>query len=412
MKNYLLILGSIIVGVFFLNSCRKENPNNNYNTDVELVYDIIKNSGKNIELSKDEINQIIKDKHFPKIEYNLWDTTSICGNNLLRGYEEEQITNILRTNDLLTIPIVFHIMHDGGISNISESQVLNALDNLNEAFLPGNIEFCLATQGPDGNPHSGINRVNVSEIYSHYTTNGVTGGISSPWCSTSVRDDQMKDLSIWPKTFAYNVWIVNRIHSQSCTNTINGYAYIPTNSTIVGDYDGTVIRFDRLGGIEPEPLFNVWQNSGVLIHELGHGFNLYHTYHNTGSCADEINCNTQGDRVCDTPPTVEFAINSFCNPTPNTCPNMLYDNYMDNSYGCDLFFTEGQIDRMRTSMQGSIRGPLLNSNACNGVSCIWDLDGDGIIALSDLLILLSQWGNPYITEDLLLFLSQYGFICN
>lgn len=414
-KNF-LSLGLTIVLLFLtpLNSCKKEGTTIVYNDDVNVIYSHIKNSGLDINLSKEEIyTQISKSKPMNNTPEVYSELTSECGSDLLEVLDlPEEIVINSRSNELLVIPIVFHIMHDGGLSNISETQVLNALDNLNLAFESGNIQFCLASRDPEGNPHSGINKVNVSETYPQYTQYGTTPGVTSPDCNLSVRDQDIKDLSVWPKTYAYNVWIVNKILSSSCNNTINGYAYIPTNSTLIGDYDGTVIRYDRLGGSPNPPLFSVWQQSGVLVHELGHGFNLYHTYHETNSCGPEINCNTQGDRVCDTPPTINNAINSFCNPTPNTCPNMLYDNFMDNSYGCDLFFTEGQFQRMRNSAQGTVRGPLLQSSACEGVSCVWDLNNDGIVGIDDLLILLSQWGNPYNTNDLLFMLADYGQTCN
>ena len=77
---------------------------------------------------------------------------------------------------LFIIPVVVHIVHDGGVSNISEAQVLDAIKKLNEDFRKLNadtssivsafksiatdaqFEFRLATIDPNGNCTKGITR--------------------------------------------------------------------------------------------------------------------------------------------------------------------------------------------------------------------------------------------------------------
>lgn len=49
----------------------------------------------------------------------------------------------------------------------------------------------------------------------------------------------------------------------------------------------------------------------------------------------------------------------------------------------------------------------LNSRT-NTSACVWDFNFNGLIENSDLLVLLSKWGNPYTTNDLLVFLSVFG----
>ncbi|MBK9758967.1 MAG: hypothetical protein IPO90_03075 [Flavobacteriales bacterium] len=56
------------------------------------------------------------------------------------------------------------------------------------------------------------------------------------------------------------------------------------------------------------------QSSSVLAHELGHAFNLYHTFEgdvNGTACPPNSNCGTDGDQVCDIPPHIRP---SSCNP--------------------------------------------------------------------------------------------------
>ena len=82
----------------------------------------------------------------------------------------------------------------------------------------------------------------------------------------------------------------------------------------------------------------------TLTHELGHFFNLYHTFQGCGS-----NCASTGDRVCDTPAAGSPYYN--CDPdgsVTSTCGfTQLTMNYMDyTSDVCMYMFTAGQATRM------------------------------------------------------------------
>ncbi|MDP1813193.1 MAG: hypothetical protein Q8K92_01955, partial [Leadbetterella sp.] len=73
-----------------------------------------------------------------------------------------------------TIPLVFHIIHDGGPENIPDSRITNAVAFLNDAFANTGyfgglgvsadvpFRFCLAQQTPDGLATSGITRTQSS----------------------------------------------------------------------------------------------------------------------------------------------------------------------------------------------------------------------------------------------------------
>lgn len=92
----------------------------------------------------------------------------------------------------------------------------------------------------------------------------------------------------------------------------------------------------------------------TLTHELGHFFNLNHTF---VSC-DGANCATSGDRVCDTPSTdsERYDCNAADNPPAesvsgvplSTCGELqLTMNYMDYvEDACMYMFTAGQAARM------------------------------------------------------------------
>jgi hypothetical protein len=103
-------------------------------------------------------------------------------------------------------------------------------------------------------------------------------------------------------------------------------------------------------------------SSGVLAHELGHYFGLYHTFETTAfgaESADGSNCSTTGDLVCDTQADPKGSIDSECHLDPepvDLVPGLYYEPPVCNimSYynpTCDQFFTRGQLDRMLMIMK-------------------------------------------------------------
>ena len=100
-------------------------------------------------------------------------------------------------------------------------------------------------------------------------------------------------------------------------------------------------------GYNPTAPFNLGR---TLTHELGHFFNLRHTFNN-GTCSGSTSCTTQGDRICDTP---EVAQETYECPSAGDvlgcngdefALTMNYMDYVDD--GCMYMFTLGQENRMR-----------------------------------------------------------------
>ena len=69
----------------------------------------------------------------------------------------------------VVLPVVVHIVHNNGPENISDVQVMTAIQHLNAAYantgyydpsdgVNTNIQFCLAERDPDNNPTNGITR--------------------------------------------------------------------------------------------------------------------------------------------------------------------------------------------------------------------------------------------------------------
>lgn len=276
-----------------------------------------------------------------------------------------------RGGGVITIPVVVHIVHNNGPENISNQQVLNGIQHLNNAFAntgpyntPGGvttgIQFCLAQQDPNGVYTTGITR----------TVSALTN------MNAESQDLDLKNLIRWDPTRYLNIWLVNEITTFSMGSGVAGYAYFPSSH---GQPEDGIVNEAALFGSTAD-------NSKVHIHEAGHYLGLYHTFE--GGCNNN-NCQTDGDRVCDTPP--DNSTNAVvCNANPNTCnsddddlsannpfrpiangglgdqPDM-FENYMD--YGlqlCQNAFTQGQSTRMMAALTTS-RASLLQSIGCNSV---------------------------------------------
>jgi hypothetical protein len=272
-----------------------------------------------------------------------------------------------RSNELHTLPVVVHIIHNGepvgSGTNISDAQIQSAITALNEDFrrMPGtngfgagvdvNIEFCLAQRDPSGNPTTGIVRVNGTSV-PNYATEGITAGAGEGADELAV-----KSLSTWPRTSYVNIWVVTEIENNDGGSGIQGYAYFPFNNP----RDGIVVLYNAFGTVGN--LKSYTNMNRTLTHELGHYLGLYHTFNDTNSCSSETNCNTQGDRVCDTPPTI---LSSSCS-SPACGGTQQVENYLDyTSQACQDMFTEGQKTRMRTTLETQ-RTSMLSSLGCQAV---------------------------------------------
>lgn len=260
------------------------------------------------------------------------------------------------------IPVVVHVLHKGspvGVAeNISDAQIHSAIEALNEDFrkMPGTngdglgvdtfIQFKLALRTPEGNPTTGITRLNASGVPG-YDSDGVA---ASPLFDGA---DQtfLKSLVTWFGQDYVNIFVVTEINGNDGGSGVQGFAY--TSPT--GDArDGITVLYNAFGTegtLKPGRELN-----RTATHEMGHHLSLYHTFWETSECGTEQDCTLEGDRVCDTPPTVE---NSTCSDPE--CDNAQVENYLDYSpTSCRNTFTTGQRTRMRFCLETS-RNSLLTS---------------------------------------------------
>jgi len=207
------------------------------------------------------------------------------------------------------------------------------------------IEFCMATTDPNGQPTDGINRVQ--------TTHGAFG------MNSDVHSTPAGGADDWPNDDYLNIWVCN------IETGLLGYATPPSNWT--GDGDGLVIGyqyFGRIGTVQPP-----YNKGRTATHEIGHWLNLDHVWGGGwGSCGD--------DNVSDTPTQEQENYSCPGYPhNPNSCSTTnpegdMFMNYMDyTNDACMNLFTNGQKTRMLAAIN-QYRPNMLNHNLCTGTVAV------------------------------------------
>lgn len=239
------------------------------------------------------------------------------------------------TNNTYVIPVVIHVFHDGDTAKLDMAQIQSGLDILNNDMKGLNadfntviprfdsikatldIQFCLATIDPDGNPTTGVlyyddslAMTNTSNLFVH------------AW-------DNYKYMNFYLPRYTGGSW-----------SLFTAYAYYP--STVGSNFNqgGVFYSSIRWGYGNHSELAPGQEWASVVTHEVGHWLDLRHTFEN--------GCTGQGDGVADTPPTTGGNIFlSGCDNNDMTCGEKTNgSNYMDYNHDCKKMFTQGQVDRM------------------------------------------------------------------
>jgi hypothetical protein len=253
-----------------------------------------------------------------------------------------------RSGAVLTVPIVFHVIHSGqavGVgANLSEARIQQQLAQTNLDYRRQNndaantpnlfqnvvgdmeIQFCLATVDPNGNPTTGITRHQYNIV------------------NQSTIDNTIKSQTNWDPTRYLNVWSVTMPNDL---NGVLGYAYPPLTSIVGTTLDGVVINYLHLGN---NPTANPESQGRTFTHEVGHYLGLPHPWsdiNGNGGCVVD-------DGINDTPQTDNAFYGCPGFPQFRCGSSAMFMNFMDYvDDDCMNSFTLGQKAVMRAVLQGN-----------------------------------------------------------
>lgn len=269
------------------------------------------------------------------------------------------------SGNIITIPVVVHVIYRTAQENISAAQIQSQIDVLNEDFRRTNadadnrwsqavdteIQFCLASVDPNGNPTTGITR--KSSTTTAWGTNDAMKRASSG------------GVDAWNTGEYLNMWVCN------IGGGILGYAQFPGGSAAT---DGVVMGPQYFGSSQKGTGFYLsapFDLGRTTTHEVGHFLNLRHIWGDGGCSVDDF--------VSDTP--TSDAPNYGCTPTHVSCSSTdMVQNYMDYSDdGCMNLYTAGQKARMRAILNaGGSRRSLALSDKCSSTPPPAPTCNDGI----------------------------------
>ncbi len=232
----------------------------------------------------------------------------------LRGLTPEKLDDI----QLVTIPVAFHVIHNGSQGNLSMAMINDQIEVLNESYGPHGYTFTLAS-------------VDYSNNAFWFTM--TPGSTAEAQAKSALQVDPYTHLNIY---------------TANPSGGLLGWATFPW--WLAGDPvdDGVVVLYSSLPGGNAFP----YNEGDTATHEVGHWLGLYHTF--------QAGCTRLGDRVADTP--AERSPAYGCPVGRNTCSTAGADpihNFMDyTDDSCMFEFTNGQANRMDT-MVAVYRSELL-----------------------------------------------------
>ena len=213
-----------------------------------------------------------------------------------------------------TVPVWFHVVHDGATANLTQKQLDSQLTALNMGFA-----------GVEGGYDTGF----------RFRLAGVTRTDNAAWLNHGYGDKTERDMK---KALHRGGRDTLNVYFTNAANLYLGWAYFPNLTDSRLFLDGTVVNWQTVPGASTA-YAGRYDLGKTLTHEAGHWINLHHVF-NGG-------CNANGDYVADTPP--QLIATRGCPIGQDSCKEPGIDsihNYMDYSFdSCYNQFTAGQAAR-------------------------------------------------------------------
>lgn len=238
--------------------------------------------------------------------------------------------------------MVVHVVYHEAEENISDAQIRSQIVALNRDFQ--NLQADLSDVDASfingiGNPN--INFVLVEEpelAIKRIATDVVVFG------NKNISSTSSGGFDGWDSDLYFNIWVGNLLpgvkgwavtdaSSQTNVGVVIDYEYFGTEGTALPDYD--------LGR--------------TLVHEVGHWLELQHLEGALGSCFTD-------DDILDTP--IQNTAITSCSGTQEQCGNkIMTQNFMQiGEDACLLFFTSGQVAKMRETLLSDHSSLINNAN--------------------------------------------------
>lgn len=260
----------------------------------------------------------------------------------------------LDDDSLIRIPTVVHIIYRDSGTMLTDEDVFVQLDQINKDYRRLNedrdstpvvfkdlgadcrIEFCFASKDPDGNPTTGITRINT--------------GIEEIGLSDRYYQSAFGGQDGWDPSHYLNIWVCEISEFGDIAGFASGPAQMmAANDGVVLDY-----RYFGSGQLAVAP----YNRGRTLTHEIGHWLGLNHIW------GSQPGCDTD-DGIEDTPR--QFDRYRGCPDFPQlSCGSSdMFMNFMDlTDDACMNLFTEGQKEVIRNTLFTS-RTLLRSSEACS-----------------------------------------------
>lgn len=238
---------------------------------------------------------------------------------------------------VLTIPVVVHVLYNDNSQNVSRERVASQIDILNTSFNRQDPRLSLVPDEFASLVGDASIRFELEELIRKQTSRRSFTG-------EDMFFDEQGGSDIRNPSQYLNIYVA------TIEGGLLGFARFPGSDPSV---DGVVINTRAFGDIGN--LFGSFDGGKTAVHEVGHWLNLRHIW-GDGDCFRD-------DFVSDTPLSSEPNLGCPSYPTIRCQSNDMTMNYMDYvNDDCMYMFTEGQSLRMRATLTGP-RSEVINPGA-------------------------------------------------